>query len=151
MSGDSTSDNLSGDLVADVLVPVAVDTAYSYRVPKHLALEPGDFVTVPLGTREATGVVWATRRSASGSNLKVITEKRDLPPVRDPLRKLIDFIARWTLAHNCVEADFETLINSLNSRWRRSFTWNDILWVRKKNINFVEFVPPPKDEEVIVA
>ena len=98
MSGDSTSDNLSGDLVADVLVPVAVDTAYSYRVPKHLALEPGDFVTVPLGTREATGVVWATRRSASGSNLKVITEKRDLPPVRDPLRKLIDFIARWTLA-----------------------------------------------------
>ncbi len=87
-----------GDLVADVLVPVAVDISYSYKVPPGMALEPGDFVTVPLGTREATGVVWKTRRSASGSNLKTITEKRDLPSVREPIRNFIDWIARWTLA-----------------------------------------------------
>ena len=63
-----------------------------------MSLEPGDFVTVPLGTRETTGVVWETRRSAAGSNLKTIKEKRDLPAVRAPLRKLVDWIARWTLA-----------------------------------------------------
>ena len=43
----------------DVLVPVALDHAYSYRVPDHLDLKPGDLVSVPLGVREATGVVWA--------------------------------------------------------------------------------------------
>jgi primosomal protein N' (replication factor Y) len=41
----------------DVLVPVALDQAYSYRVPRHLELKPGDG-SVPLGAREA-GVVWA--------------------------------------------------------------------------------------------
>ena len=43
----------------DVLVPVALDQAYSYRVPAGLDLVPGDLVCVPLGAREATGVVWA--------------------------------------------------------------------------------------------
>ena len=45
--------------VVDVLVPVALDRAYSYRVPDGLAVAPGDIVSVPLGAREATGVVWA--------------------------------------------------------------------------------------------
>ena len=99
MSGDSPDTTpATGDLVADVLVPVAVDTSYSYKVPAGMALEPGDFVTVPLGTREATGVVWATRRSVAGSNLKSVREKRDLPALGAPLRKFVDWIARWTLA-----------------------------------------------------
>ena len=58
--------------VADVVVPVAVDTAYSYRVPDGLEIAPGDIVTVPLGTRETTGVVFDLRRSHSGSNLRPI-------------------------------------------------------------------------------
>ena len=87
-----------GDLVADVLVPVAVDTSYSYRIKPGLDLEPGSFVTVPLGTREATGVVWNVRRSASASNLKVVAEKRDLPVLQTPLRNFIDWLAKWTLA-----------------------------------------------------
>ena len=45
--------------VVDVLVPVALDQAYSYRVPEGLDLKPGDVVAVPLGPREALGVVWA--------------------------------------------------------------------------------------------
>ena len=45
--------------VVDVLVPVALDRAYSYRVPEELELAPGDIVCVPLGAREATAVVWA--------------------------------------------------------------------------------------------
>src|SRR5271154_2909352 len=84
-------------LVADVLVPVAVDTAYSYRVPAGLRLEPGQFVAAPLGTRMATGVVWATR-AGGGDNLKSIIEIRDWPPLRQPLRDFIDWVARWTLA-----------------------------------------------------
>ena len=84
-------------VVADVLVPVAVDTAYSYRAPSGLALEPGACVSVPLGTRRATGVVWALR-PGGGDNLKSIAGLRDWPPLRQPLRDFIDWVARWTLS-----------------------------------------------------
>ena len=43
----------------DILVPVALDQTYSYRVPDEFALAPGDIVAVPLGARQAIGVVWA--------------------------------------------------------------------------------------------
>ncbi len=83
--------------VADVLVPVAVDTAYSYRIPAGLALEPGSFVGVPLGTRHATGVVWAVR-AAGGDNLKSVDALRDRAPLKQNLRDFVDWVARWTLA-----------------------------------------------------
>ena len=84
--------------MVDVLVPVAVDTSYSYRIPPGLELRPGDFVEVPLGTRETTGVVWEVRRSPSGSNLKSVIGRRDLPPLGEGLRQFVDWVARWTLA-----------------------------------------------------
>ena len=52
-------------MVVDIVAPVAVDTAYSYRVPAGLALQPGDLVDAPLGTRETVGVVWAARQTAA--------------------------------------------------------------------------------------
>src|SRR3984957_14637182 len=83
-------------VVVDVLAPVAVDTAYSYRAPLGLKLEPGAFVRMPLGARVATGVVWADR-AAGGDNLKSIAEVLDWPPLRPALRDFIDWTARWTL------------------------------------------------------
>jgi len=83
--------------VVDVLVPVAVDTAYSYRAPSDAALEPGAFIGVPLGPRHTTGVVWALREG-TGDNLKSVAAIRDWPPLRRPLRDFIDWVARWTLA-----------------------------------------------------
>ncbi len=82
--------------VADVLMPVAVDTAYSYRVPDGLELREGDVVRVPLGPREATGVVWALR-SGSGDNLKAVLSRVDSPPLDGRMRKLVDWIAWYTL------------------------------------------------------
>ncbi len=81
------SDPTTQKRVVDVLVPVAVDTAYSYRAPADLALEPGQFVSVPLGTRHATGVVWALRE-AGGDNLKSVAAVRDWPPLRQTLARL---------------------------------------------------------------
>ena len=46
--------------IVEVLVPVALDHTYSYRVPADLELGPGDLVGVPLGASETLGVVWAT-------------------------------------------------------------------------------------------
>ena len=83
--------------VVDVLIPVAVDQAYSYRVPPGLVLAEGDAVVVPLGTRRTIGVVWAAR-SAGGDNLKPVETRVDWPPLREPLRRFIDWLADWTLA-----------------------------------------------------
>ena len=47
-----------GQQIVDVVVPLALDQAYSYRVPAGMTLEPGDFVNVSLGQAEYTGVVW---------------------------------------------------------------------------------------------
>ena len=51
--------------IADVLMPLALDTAYSYAVPPGLLLRDGDVVQVPLGTRETIGVVWSLREGSS--------------------------------------------------------------------------------------
>ena len=96
---DSGSEQASPSAtVVDVIAPVAVDTAYSYRAPPGLDLAPGDIVEIPLGTRETTGVVWATRAHPGASNLKSVTAKRDLPPLRPNLLEFVDWVARWTLS-----------------------------------------------------
>ncbi len=83
--------------VAEILVPVALNQTYSYRVGPELSLEPGDVVEVPLGTRQTVGVVWELRHAAGGGNLKPVAARRPLPALRQPLRDLIDWVARWTL------------------------------------------------------
>lgn len=86
-------------VVADVLIPVAVDQAYSYRAPADLHLVPGDFVTVPLGPRATAGVVWSVTpaEGGRGANLKSVIARRDVTALRDNLRNFIDWLARWTL------------------------------------------------------
>jgi primosomal protein N' (replication factor Y) (superfamily II helicase) len=87
--------------VVDVLVPVALDRAYSYRVPEALALSPGDIVSVPLGAREATAVVWAENARPNprlDNRLKDVEEKLDLPPLKDELRDFVDWVANYTVA-----------------------------------------------------
>jgi len=86
----------------DVLVPVALDQSYSYRVPAGLDLEPGDLVRVPLGARgDALGVVWAdnvTVRPGLHNRLKDVAEKLDVPPLRSELRQFVDWVANYTLS-----------------------------------------------------
>ena len=87
--------------VVDVLVPVALDRAYSYRVPDALALAPGDIVSVPLGAREATAVVWAENPKPNprlDNRLKDVEEKLDVPPLKPELRSFVDWVANYTLA-----------------------------------------------------
>ena len=83
-------------LVADVLIPVAVDTAYSYAVG-GIDLAPGDLVEVPLGPRTALGVVWEVRHADAG-RLKPVGARLDLPPLPNNLRAFVDWVARWTLS-----------------------------------------------------
>ena len=87
--------------IVDVLVPVALDHAYSYRVPANLDLAPGDVVAVPLGRAEAIGVVWSgdvAVRPGLHNRLKDIDAKLDVPPLREELRKFVDWVANYTLS-----------------------------------------------------
>jgi primosomal protein N' (replication factor Y) len=87
--------------VVDVLVPVALDRTYSYRVPDGSALEPGDVVTVPLGAREVTAVVWADNPNPDPrlhNRLKDAGEPVGVPPLREELRRFVDWVADYTLS-----------------------------------------------------
>ncbi len=87
--------------VVDVLVPVALDQAYSYRVPASLDLKPGDVVSVPLGARDTLGVVWADNPNPNPrlhNRLKDVDEKLDVPPLKDELRQFVDWVAGYTLS-----------------------------------------------------
>jgi primosomal protein N' (replication factor Y) (superfamily II helicase) len=87
--------------VVDVLVPVALDRAYSYRVPETLSLSVGDIVSVPLGARDATAVVWADNPQPNprlDNRLKDVDEKLDLPPLKDELRGFVDWVANYTVS-----------------------------------------------------
>src|SRR4030088_2119709 len=85
----------------DVLVPVALDQTYSYRVPRELELKLGDIVAVPLGARQVVGVVWASDVIIDPrlhNRMKDVELKLDYPPLKPELRKLVDWISDYTLS-----------------------------------------------------
>src|SRR5947209_8161697 len=91
----------SATRVVDVLVPVALNQNYSYRVPRGMELKPGDVVCVPLGPREVVAVVWAENATPDPrlhNRLKDVGEKLDLPPLKQELRQLVDWVANYTLS-----------------------------------------------------
>ena len=82
-----------------VLVPYPVDKAYDYLVPSNLHVRPGDYVTVPLGNREITGVVWGEAAGdVAPEKLKPIFERLNLPAMPDIHRDFVDWVASYTLS-----------------------------------------------------
>jgi len=64
-------------------------------------LAPGDVVTIPLGAREALGVVWADNPNPNPrlhNRLKDVGEKLDVPPLKPELRQFVDWVSGYTLA-----------------------------------------------------
>jgi primosomal protein N' (replication factor Y) len=85
----------------DVLVPVALDHTYSYRVPRGMELNPGDIVAVPLGARQTIGVVWANNVSIDArlhNRMKDVELKVELPPLAPELRKFVEWVSDYTLS-----------------------------------------------------
>ena len=87
--------------IVDVLVPVALDQTYSYRVPRGMELRAGDIVGVPLGPREVLAVVWGENARPDPrlhNRLKDVSEKLDVPPLTEELRNLVDWVSDYTLS-----------------------------------------------------
>ena len=82
-----------------VLVPYPVDKAYDYLVPEGLNVAPGDYVCVPLGNREITGVVWgAGAGDVDPAKLKAIISRYDIEPMQNVTREFVDWVASYTLS-----------------------------------------------------
>ncbi|KKB11099.1 primosome assembly protein PriA [Devosia geojensis] len=87
-----------GDIVA-VMVGVAVEGPYSYRVPDGAEVERGSIVAVPLGPTLTLGVVWGEPKDNVAHNrLKDIAHVFEVPALSDELLKLVDWVGRYTLA-----------------------------------------------------
>jgi primosomal protein N' (replication factor Y) len=87
--------------VVDVLVPVALNQTYSYRVADDADLAPGDVISVPLGARDVTAVVWADNPNPDPrlhNRLKDVGAKLGVPPLREELRSFVDWVAGYTLS-----------------------------------------------------
>ena len=73
-----------------------------YRVPKDMEVEPGSIVLAPLGPRQLTGVVWEPERlptsEVEDKRLRPLLGEYELPPLREPLRRLIEWTADYYLA-----------------------------------------------------
>jgi len=81
------------------LLPIPAERAYSYRVPPELQLAPGDIVQVPLGPRLVAAVVWdGDSDNVNPEKLRNIEHKFNCPPISRELRKLIDWIAHYTIS-----------------------------------------------------
>ncbi|MGH1378690.1 MAG: primosomal protein N' [Alphaproteobacteria bacterium] len=85
-------------VVMRVLVPYPVDKAYDYFVPANLSVDLGDYVCVPLGNREISGVVWGRgSEDFNPDKLKSIISKYDLEPMTQEHRDFIDWVSGYTL------------------------------------------------------
>ena len=84
----------------NVLVPYPVGQAYTYALPEGLSVQPGDYVSVPMGKREIPGVVWdrAGDDSVPAGKLKSIIVRHDLPPMPSAHRAFIDWLAQYNMA-----------------------------------------------------
>jgi primosomal protein N' (replication factor Y) len=96
-----TTSSAASTRYVDVLVPVALNQTYSYRVPRGMELAAGDVVAVPLGPREVLAVVWADNANPDPrlhNRLKDVGDKIDVPPLKAELRALVDWVSNYTLS-----------------------------------------------------
>lgn len=72
-----------------------------YRVPEGMTIEFGSIVVAPLGPRQVLGIVWEAERlggpEVPESKLRPLLDVMPAPPIRERLRRLIE----WTAEYYC--------------------------------------------------
>ncbi len=83
-----------------VLLPYPFAGPFDYRVPDGMDPRPGDLALVPLNRSEVVGVVWdGSPDGGVGDNrLRPVSGVVEGPAMRADLRRLIDWIATYTLS-----------------------------------------------------
>jgi primosomal protein N' (replication factor Y) (superfamily II helicase) len=92
------NDSVSKAQIAEVLLPLALNTPYSYSVPEGVAVPQGAYVEVPLGPRNYIGVVWEVRPAApTNMKLRDVVQVFDMVPMPATHRKFIEWLAAYYL------------------------------------------------------
>jgi primosomal protein N' (replication factor Y) len=95
---DSSQPHAAGTNVS-VMVPAPMPTALTYQVAEGQNVVDGSIVKVPLGKRLVLGTVWGqSHDEVNPKRLKPIEAVVDAPPIREPLRQFIGWVADWTLS-----------------------------------------------------
>ena len=85
-----------------LLVFNPVLSVLDYRLPEGMATEFGTLVVAPLGPRQVLGIVWEIERLAGedvpAAKLRSILEVLPVPPLSEPLRRLIEWTADYYVA-----------------------------------------------------
>jgi primosomal protein N' (replication factor Y) len=95
----STDSAAQAVMLLSILLPLPLAGPYDYRADVDFRLERGDFVIVPLGSREVTGVVWGEGSGDVGTGkLRDVVARLDAPALPDVLCRFIDWVAQYTMA-----------------------------------------------------
>lgn len=94
---------LFAEQTVTVLLPLPVKGSggrgYTYGVPPDLTVQPGDFVVVPLGGRQVTGVVWdSPPDEVPPEKLKYVLDVHQSPALPEVSRRFIEWVAGYTMA-----------------------------------------------------
>ncbi len=87
-------------LIAQILLPIAFDEAFSYYVPENLDIKIGDIVLVNFVNRNTYGAVLQIKPETEKSKFKIknIIEKDENIKIGSNLIKIIEFAASYNLA-----------------------------------------------------
>ena len=81
-----------------ILLPLPLVGPYDYRADIDLRLERGDFVIVPLGSREVIGVVWGEGSGDVGTGkLRDVVARLDARPLPEVFCRLVEWVAQYTM------------------------------------------------------
>jgi primosomal protein N' (replication factor Y) len=83
-----------------VLLPLPLPGVFDYRVPPEIEIQPGAFVSVPFGSRDAIGVVWSASNTGEvpDDRLKEVHDRLDVSVLPESTRRFVDWVARYTMA-----------------------------------------------------
>ena len=81
----STDSAPAATALLSILLPLPLAGPYDYRADTDLRLERGDFVIVPLGSREVIGVVWGEGSGDVGTaKLRDVVARLEARPLPAP-------------------------------------------------------------------
>ena len=85
-------------MIIGVLLPLPFNEPFDYQSEEELPL--GTIVRVPWGREEQIGVVWKIGKSSDldEKRIRPVSEKLNLPPIAESLRKLVEFTAEYNCA-----------------------------------------------------
>lgn len=86
---------------ASVIIPLPLSKAFSYEIADDIIVKEGSIVQVPVGNKSYVGVVWKIDDTTINNSFEIKSIKRvyHLPPMNKNLRKLIDWIAEYTVSY----------------------------------------------------